>query len=74
MASLVCGRERSDGHYRAITYLCAKMTMELLLAVPFSVISAAFVFYLARLSGSFAFFWVTYLTTMYVGIGAHPAW
>lgn len=62
--------ERSDGHYRAITYLCAKITLELLLAVPFSVVSAALVFYLTRLSGAFAFFWATYLTTMYVGIGA----
>ncbi|KAK9826360.1 hypothetical protein WJX81_002047 [Elliptochloris bilobata] len=61
-------RERSDGHYRAITYLCAKLTMELLLAVPFSVVSAALVFYLTRMSGSFAFFWVAYLTTIYVGI------
>ena len=63
-------RERSDGHYRAITYLCAKLTMELLLAVPFSLISAALVFYLTRLSGSFVFFWVAYLVTIYVGIGA----
>ena len=67
---LITCRERSDGHYRAITYLCAKMTMELLLAVPFSVISAALVFYLTRMSGSFIFFWVAYLVTIYVGIGA----
>ena len=46
------------------------MTMELLLAVPVSVISAALVFYLTRMSGSFAFFWVAYLVTIYVGIGA----
>ena len=44
--------------------------MELLLAVPFSLISAALVFYLTRLSGSFVFFWVAYLVTIYVGIGA----
>ena len=46
------------------------MTMELLLAVPVSVISAALVFYLTRMSGSFVFFWAAYLVTIYVGIGA----
>ena len=65
-------RERNDGLYRVITYLCAKMLDELLIAVLASIIFACVVFYGVRLQGEWVLFWLVYLTTLSVGISARP--
>lgn len=61
-------RERNDGLYRVITYLCAKMVDELLLALVFSGIFGAMVWFPVRLQGSFGLFWLIYFLTLANGI------
>ncbi len=63
-------RERNDGLYRVITYLVAKMLDELIIAVFASIVFACVVFYGVRLQGEWVLFWLVYLTTLSVGIGA----
>ena len=62
-------RERNDGLYRVITYLCYKMLEELLLAIIISVVAACIVFYGVQLKGQWVAFWLTYLVTLANGIG-----
>ncbi|CAK0787534.1 hypothetical protein CVIRNUC_010754 [Coccomyxa viridis] len=61
-------RERNDGLYRVITYLCYKMLEELLLAIIISVVAACIVFYGVQLKGQWVAFWLTYLVTLANGI------
>ena len=63
-------RERSDGMYRSITYLTAKMTEELVAAFASSMIFSLLVFFPLKLSGSFALFFLVYYLTTSIGIGA----
>lgn len=70
--NLVC-RERNDGLYRVITYLCAKMLDELTIAVAASLAFSCIVFYGVRFQGSLVLFWLVYLTTLAIGIGAANA-
>ena len=62
-------RERNDGLYRVITYLCAKILDELMLAAVASGIFGAIVFFPVKLKGSFALFWLVYFLTLSNGIG-----
>ena len=66
------GRERNDGLYRVITYLCAKMLDELIVAVVVSFILSCILFYGVRFPGDLVVFWLVYLVTLSVGIGAPP--
>ena len=61
-------RERNDGLYRVITYLCAKMLEELGIAMLNSLIFSNVVFWPLRLQGSWAPFWLVYFTTLSTGI------
>ena len=57
--------------YRPITYLCAKLTEELSLALLSSICFCCVVFFALELPGSFALFFLTYYQTTCIGIGAH---
>lgn len=61
-------RERNDGLYRVITYLCAKIIEELGVAFVASLIFSNLVFWPLKLQGSFALFWLTYYCTLSIGI------
>ena len=67
-------RERNDGLYRVITYLCAKMLDELLVAILASFVFSVMVFYGVRFQGSLLLFWLVYLTTLSIGVGAPHAY
>lgn len=64
------GRERNDGLYRPVTYLAFKIAEEMVVVFLNSVVFSALVFFTLRLKGSFVFFWLVYLVTSSVGIGA----
>lgn len=66
-------RERNDGLYRVVTYLCAKMLEELLLAAGASALFAVVVWFMVGLQGSFAIFWLTYYLVLSIGIGMNCA-
>lgn len=61
-------RERNDGLYRVITYLCAKMVDELLLAGMASAVFGVIVWYMVDLQNSFLVFWLAYFLTLTNGI------
>ena len=61
-------RERSDGLYRVITYLCAKMLEELGIAFIVTLIFSNVVFWPLRLQGSWLLFWLVYFCTLSIGI------
>lgn len=61
-------RERNDGLYRVITYLCAKMIEEMGIALLNSLIFSNVVFWPLRLQGSWVPFWLVYFTTLSTGI------
>ena len=63
--------ERNDGLYRPITYLVFKMMEELIIVLCNSLVLSAVVFYPLKLSGDFTLFWLVFLTTSSIGIGAH---
>ena len=63
-------RERSDGLFRPITYLIARLGTEALLASITALLSSLLSFYAVRLQGSFCLFWLTITATTLVGIGA----
>lgn len=63
-------RERNDGLYRSITYLCFKIVSELLIATLVSVVICCWTWFAVGYRGSFLVFWLTYLLTLSVGIGA----
>ena len=55
--------------YRPITYLCAKLTQELTLAILSSLIFCCVIFWAMELPGSFGLFFITYYQTTCIGIG-----
>ncbi|GMH35776.1 hypothetical protein BSKO_03644 [Bryopsis sp. KO-2023] len=61
-------REKNDGLYRVITYLCAKMVDELVVAGFASAIFGIIVFMMVGLQGSFLTFWLAYFLTLTNGI------
>ncbi|KAL4457942.1 hypothetical protein ABPG75_012807 [Micractinium tetrahymenae] len=61
-------RERADGLYRPITYLCYKISEEVAVGTLPSVAYSALVFYLVRLQGSFLVFWLVYWVSMCVAV------
>ena len=56
-----------------ITYLCAKMLDELIVAVVVSLLLSCILFYGVRFPGDLVLFWLVYLVTLSVGIGAAHA-
>ena len=65
-------RERADGMFQPITYLCAKLTQELTLAVASSLVFTCIIFWALELPGSFGLFFLTYYQTTCIGIGPPP--
>ncbi|KAL4426977.1 hypothetical protein ABPG77_009538 [Micractinium sp. CCAP 211/92] len=61
-------RERADGLYRPITYLCYKISEEVAVGTLPSLAYSALVFFLVRLQGSFLIFWLVYWVSMSVAI------
>jgi ATP-binding cassette, subfamily G (WHITE), member 2 len=61
-------RERSDGLYRVITYLCAKTIEELGIAFIASLIFSNVVFWPVKFHGQYVIFWLLYLCTLATGI------
>lgn len=61
-------RERNDGLYRVITYLCAKILEELGIALIASLIFSNVVFWAVKFHGDYVIFWLLYLTTLAIGI------
>ncbi|GLC68936.1 hypothetical protein PLESTF_000760800 [Pleodorina starrii] len=61
-------RERSDGLYRAFTYLAAKLVEELLLALVITLAFSAYVFYGLQLRGDWVVFCLVYFVDLSVGI------
>ncbi len=61
-------RERNDGLYRVITYLCAKTIEELGIAIIASVIFSNIVFWPVKFHGQYVIFWLSYLVTLATGI------
>ena len=61
-------RERADGLYKPLTYICAKMFDEMLMLFFVSLIIAAIVFNAVNLSGSFVLFWLVYYFTLGNGV------
>ena len=70
MCSCPPHRERNDGLYRVITYLCAKMLDELVLAFFASIVFSCIVFFPLQLQGAWVVFWLVYFCTLSIGIGA----
>ncbi|KAL4431069.1 hypothetical protein ABPG75_006325 [Micractinium tetrahymenae] len=56
-------RERADGLYLPVTYLLYKVSEELLVASCVSIPASLLVFYLVRLQGSWALYWLVFLVT-----------
>lgn len=65
-------RERSDGLYRTISYLLSKMAEELTVILGVSLVNSACIFYAVAFRGEYVLFWLVYLITMSVGMGALP--
>ena len=63
-------RERNDGLYRPVTYVIFKMLEELSITLVNSLVFSAMVFYPLHLTGDFILFWLIFLTTTSIGIGA----
>ncbi|KAK9804705.1 hypothetical protein WJX72_000974 [[Myrmecia] bisecta] len=61
-------RERSDGLYRTITYLCFKLAEEVFLALLISLPFSCLVFFPLQMQGSWALFWAVYFLTTIIGI------
>jgi ABC-type multidrug transport system ATPase subunit len=61
-------RERNDGLYRVITYLCAKTIEELGIAFAASLIFSNVVFWAVNFHGGYVIFWLLYLCTLATGI------
>ena len=63
-------RELSDGMYRPITYLTAKITEELIMAAFSSLFFCCLTFFALELPGSFLLYFLVYYLTTCIGIGA----
>ncbi|KAK9867775.1 hypothetical protein WJX84_007302 [Apatococcus fuscideae] len=61
-------RERSDGLYKVITYLTAKLLEELTVALIGSLIFSCVVFFPSKFQGDWVLFWLAYWCTMSIGI------
>lgn len=66
-------RERNDGLYRVVTYLCSKMVEEIILAAGASAVFGLVVWFMVGLQGSFGIFWLTYFLALSIGIGTNCA-
>ncbi len=62
-------RERNDGLYRPITYLCFRVIGEGVIAFIVSLITSTIVWFALELQGQWVVFWLAYLTTLIYGIG-----
>jgi len=61
-------RERNDGLYRPATYLISKLLVEIAVVILISIPTAALIFFVCSLSGSFIIFWLIYLLTSLCGL------
>ncbi len=66
-------RERSDGLYKVITYLSAKLLEELTVGLIGSLVFSCVVFFPSKFQGQWLLFWLTYWCTMSIGIGESSA-
>ena len=62
-------REISDGLYRPVTYLAAKLLEEGIIALLQSIALSVLVFFPLQLTGQWLLFFFTYLVTTCIGIG-----
>ncbi|KAK9815892.1 hypothetical protein WJX72_011513 [[Myrmecia] bisecta] len=61
-------RERNDGLYWVITYLCSKMAEEIIIAFFCSLAFSCLVFFPVGFSGQWVLFWLVYWCTMSIGV------
>jgi len=61
-------RERNDGMYRVITYLCAKMVDELVLAALATLVFSCLVFFPLKMGGLWVLWWLASFCTLAIGI------
>ena len=66
-------RELDDGLYRPVTYLCAKLAGEFVIAIAGSLIFSWFVFFALELHGSYLLFLLVHYLTTAIGIGELPS-
>ena len=66
-------RERNDGLYKVITYLCAKMIDEIVLSTIAALVFSCVVYFPLKLVGSWLVFFLVFLTSLSCGIGTRPA-
>ena len=65
-------REWDDGLFRPITYLCAKILEEVIIAFLGCLIFSWWVFFATELHGSYALFLLVHYLTTSIGIGNAP--
>lgn len=63
-------RERSDGLYSTVSYLLSKMVEELVVILFVSLVVSACIFFAVGFHGQYILFWLTYLITISIGMGA----
>ena len=63
-------RELSDGLYSTITYLLSKMVEEMLVVLFVSLVVSACIFFSVGFHGQYVLFWLVYLVTISIGMGA----
>ena len=66
-------RERSDGLYRSITFLCYLVLEELFIAIPVTLLINTIMWFGLKLAGSFMLWWVSFFITYIAGIMASYA-
>lgn len=68
-------RERSDGLYSTVSYLLSKMVEEMVVILFVSLVVSACIFFAVGFHGQYILFWLVYLITISIGMGAptgHP--
>ncbi|KAK9803172.1 hypothetical protein WJX72_008884 [[Myrmecia] bisecta] len=61
-------RERSDGLYRPITYICSRLFDEVVLTVVVTAVFSVSVWFVLKLQGQFTVFWLSNLATNILGV------
>jgi ATP-binding cassette subfamily G (WHITE) protein 2 len=61
-------RERNDGLYRTITFLCYLTLEELFIAIPVTLLINTIMWFGLKLAGSFMLWWVSFFITYIAGI------
>lgn len=63
-------RERSDGLYSTVSYLLSKMVEEMVVILFVSLVVSACIFFAVGFHGQYILFWLVYLVTISIGMGA----